>query len=182
MDLDQIRLWLDSERRTGVLDGDEVEVLSLVTRTHSLDRSRHAVCFSALSDDNADENIAEQVKYFRGQPGEVEWKVYTHDTPHDLVQRLERDGFDVGPHEAVLVLDLQSLPSWVVEPPGHRVVRVESLDLLPLFREVAERVFDRDWSPIADDLSRAIRWGSNDLVGYIAFDDDVPAAIGRLYT
>ena len=65
MDLDQVRCWLDSERRTGVLDGDEFEVLPLITRTHSADRSRHAVCFSALSDDNADECIAEQVKYFR---------------------------------------------------------------------------------------------------------------------
>ena len=182
MDLDQVRLWLDSERRTGVLDGDDVEVLPLITRTHSADRSRHSVCFSALSDDNADENIAEQVEYFRSQPGEVEWKAYAHDTPPDLLQRLQRDGFDVGPHEAVLALDLQVPPTWIVEPLVHRVVRIESLDLVPLFREVAERVFNCDWSPIADDLARAIRSDSTDHVGYIAFDDDVPAAVGRLYT
>ena len=73
-------------------------------------------------------------------------------------------------------------PTWVIEPLVHRVVRIESLDLVPLFREVAERVFDRDWSLIADALSRAIRSSSTDHVGYIAFDDDVPAAVGRLYT
>jgi hypothetical protein len=182
MDLDQVRLWLDSERRTGVLDGDEVEVLPLITRTHSADRSRHSVSFSALSDDNADANIAEQVEFFRSQPGEVEWKVYAHDTPSDLLERLQRDGFDVGPHEAVLALDLQVPPKWIVEPLVHHVLRIESLDLVPLFREVAERVFNRDWSFIADDLSRAIRSGSTDHIGYIAFDDDVPAAVGRLYT
>ena len=97
-------------------------------------------------------------------------------------ERLQRDGFDVGPHEAVLVLDLQVPPKWVVEPLVHRVVRIESLDLVPLFRDVAERVFGGDWSPIADDLSRAIRSDSADHIGYIAFDDNVPAAIGRLYT
>ena len=182
MDLDQVRLWLDSERRTGVLDGDEVEVLPLITRTHSADRSRRSVCFSALSEDNADENIAEQVGYFRSHPGEVEWKAYAHDTPPDLLQRLQRDGFDVGPHEAVLVLDLQTPPRWVHEPLAHRVVRVERLDQLPFFREVAARVFNCDWSLISNELSRAIRSGSTDHVGYIAFDNDIPAAIGRLYT
>jgi hypothetical protein len=182
MDLDQVRLWLDCERRTGVLDGDEVEVLPLITRTHSADRSRRSVCFSALSEDNADENIAEQVGYFRSHPGEVEWKAYAHDTPPDLLQRLQRDGFDVGPHEAVLVLDLQTPPRWVHEPLAHRVVRVESLDQLPFFRGVAERVFNCDWSLISNELSRAIRSGSTDHVGYIAFDNDIPAAIGRLYT
>ena len=182
MDLDQVRNWLDIERRTGVLDGDDVEVLPLITRTHSADRLRHMVCFSTLSDDNADENIAEQVDYFRNQPGEAEWKAYAHDTPPDLIQRLQSYGFDVGLPEAVLALDLQFPPTWVVEPLVHRVVQIESLDQVPLFREVAERVFNCDWSLIADDLARALRSCSTDHVGYIAYDDDVPAAVGRLYT
>ncbi len=182
MDLNQVRLWLDRERRAGVVDEDDVELLPLITRNHSADRSRHSVCFSALSVDNADENIAEQVEFFCRQPGEVEWKAYAHDSSPDLLERLERYGFDLGPCEAVLVLDLNVAPKSVCQPLAHRVVRVENLDQVPLFRDVAERVFGGDWSTTANGLSNAIRSGSTDHVGYIAFDEDVPAAIGRLYT
>ena len=61
-------------------------------------------------------------------------------------------------------------------------MRIESLDQVQMFREIAERVFNCDYSTTAHDLSNAIRSGSTDHLGYIAFDDDIPAAIGRLYT
>ena len=88
MDVVQIRHLLDSERRTGVLDGDEVEVLPLITRTHSADRSRHSVCFSALSDDNADENIAEQVEHLPVASGAYPASFLLALTPPDVFLRL----------------------------------------------------------------------------------------------
>jgi hypothetical protein len=64
----------------------------------------------------------------------------------------------------------QDPPRWVVEPLVHQLCKV-SLDLVPLFREVAE-TFSTGWSPITDDLSNAIGPVPR-IVGYIAFDDDV---------
>lgn len=182
MDLEHIRHQLDSERRTGVLDGGIVEQLPLITRARSDDRSRYCVCFSALSDINADRHIADQVDFFRSKSGEVEWKVYAHDEPSDLLSRLERHGFDVGPCEAVLVLDLQAPPSWVAQPSTHRVERVNSLDQVRLFRELAEQIFAGDWSGTAGELELAIQSASTNHLAYIAFDGDAPAAIGRLLT
>lgn len=182
MDLEHVRHQLDSERRTGVLDGGIVEQLPHVTRARSDDHSRYCVCFSALSDINADQHIADQVEFLRGQPGEVEWKVYAHDEPSDLLSRLERHGFDVGPCEAVLVLDLQTPPTWVAQPSTHRVERVNGPSQLRLFRDLAERIFAGDWAATAAELDRAIQADSTDHLAYIAFDGAAPAAIGRLLT
>ncbi|HZZ00548.1 MAG TPA: hypothetical protein VFE36_13345, partial [Candidatus Baltobacteraceae bacterium] len=65
------------------------------------------IAFSALSSHTADRIIVEQASHYRAVCADVEWKVYGHDSPLDLLQRVERHGFTPGPREAVLVLDLQ---------------------------------------------------------------------------
>jgi len=181
MNLQSIREQLDQERRTLRVDGLELEILPLVTRIRSDNGSHHSILFSSLSDENADSVIAEQAAHYRALGAEVEWKAYAHDQPADLLQRLARHGFEIGPLETVLVLDLHDRPKWMHES-AHDVIRVKTPEQVDLFRTAATEIFQKDYAFTINELLAAIRTGSSQQLGYIALNDNVPASIGRLYT
>ncbi len=115
MNLQSIRDQLDLERRTLSVDGHAIEILPLLTRIRSADGLVNNILFSSLTAENADAAIAEQAAHYRSLGVEVEWKAYLHDKPADLRQRLAAHGFETGPLEAVLVLDLNDHPKWIDE-------------------------------------------------------------------
>jgi hypothetical protein len=173
---------LDLERRNLVRDGDVVETLPHVTRMSPVRGSFHTIVYSRLDERNVDAVITREVEHYRRLGAPVEWKVYSHDRPPNLLDRLRRHGFNVGPCEAVLVLDLNDAPPWVQGPDAAEVVRVERLDHVELFKAAAEEIFGKDYGFTAGQLADAIRAGSTQHVGYVAFCGGAPAAIGRLYT
>ena len=157
-------------------------MLPHVTRVRRIDRAGHDISFSSLTEAIADAVIAEQVAHYRAARAEVEWKVYGHDSPGDLIDRLARHGFVVGPREAVMVLDLNSRPAWVDDPSIHPVVRVGTVAQVGLFRAAAEDIFKKDYQLTAGDVTRALEIGSTEHLAYIAMDGDSAVSIGRLYT
>ena len=181
MNLESIRQQLDLERRTLSADGRAKEILPLVTRWRSADGSHHSITFSSLSNENAEGAIAEQAAHYRALGVEVEWKVYLYDQPADLRQRLTRHGFEIGPLEAVLVLDLHEQPAWM-NALANEVIRVETPDQVDLFRKAATDIFQKEYHFTANELLAGIRAGSSNHLGYIALDGDIAASIGRLYT
>jgi hypothetical protein len=180
MNLELVRNRLDFERRTFSPDGF-LEVLPLVTRQRSVDGRQHCVISSSLSNDNVESAIAEQIAHYRALSANVEWKVYAHDKPTDLLKRLSRNGFEIGPMETVLVLDLHDRRTWIDES-SRSVARVESLEQVDLFREAATEIFQKDYQFTASELAASIRAGSTSHLGYIAMDGNIAASIGRLYT
>jgi hypothetical protein len=181
MNLQSIRDQLDLERRTLSVDGHALEILPLLTRIRSADGLVNSILFSSLNDENADAVIAEQAAYYRALGVEVEWKVYLHDKPADLRQRLARQGFETGPLEAVLALDLNNRPKWMDEA-AYRVIRVETPEEVDFFRKAATEIFQKDYHFTANELLAGIRARSQRHLGYIALDSELPASIGRLYT
>ena len=107
MDLEAIRHQLDFERRTLAPEGCVLETLPYVSRMRCTDPERHMITFSSLTDDIADVVIAEQAVHYRALATQVEWKVYRHDKPPDLLQRVERDGFLPAP--------VKRYSSWICE-------------------------------------------------------------------
>jgi GNAT superfamily N-acetyltransferase len=173
---------IDAERRALVRDGDIVEVLPRVTRMRPIDGSFHTVISSSLTNDTADAAIVEQVEHYRALGVGFEWKVFSHDTPADMVERLTRQRFVVGPCEAVMVLGLAEAPEWVNAPVSHEVVRLERVEQVEIFRAAAGEIFGKDYGFTARQLCDAIRAGSKQHVGYVAMCDGTPAGVGRLYT
>ncbi len=173
---------LDDERRTLAREGESLEVLPHVTRVRWTDRAGHGIAFSSLTETNADAVIAEQAAHYRAINSEVEWKVYGHDMPGDLTARLAKQGFVVGPREAVMVLDLRSQSDWVNAAPAHLVLRVATLDHLAMFRAAAENIFEKDYSLTEGDITRALASRSTEHLAYIGVDDGRAVSIGRLYT
>jgi hypothetical protein len=173
---------LDSERRSLIREGESLEILPNMTRVRSADGSHHHISHSALTCENADAVIGQEVAHYRALGVEVEWKAYGHDSPPDLLARLARQGFAIGPAEAVLVLDLESPPAWVKAPPGHPVVRVADTGHVAQFRGAAERIFRKNYQFTADELTQGLRAGSTQHLGYLGMDGQTAASIGRLYT
>jgi hypothetical protein len=182
MDLEAVLSRLDRERRSYFPGDAEGEVLPEVTRVRGREQEWHCIEFSRLDSANAERVIAEQVAHYRALRAEVEWKVYSQDTPSDLRERLERHGFRPGARESVVVLDLSQPPAWLAERPRHRVIRVTRPEQLRLFESVAAQGLGEGHARVAAALLRQMEAGSTDHLGYVAFDGDVPAAIGRLHT
>jgi hypothetical protein len=182
MNLDSVRRQLDQQRRTLFPDGIVGEVLPQVTRIRGEAGDWHEIAFSSLTEADVEEVIAQQVQHYLALNVEVEWKVYAHDSPPDLRHRLERNGFEMGERETVVVLDLTNRPPWIDAPPPHRVVSVSTPDDLETFRRVAESVFGGSREFIINAMASAIAAGSSQHRGYIVYHGDVPASVGRLYT
>ena|SRR5581483_2098807 len=179
MDLRALRQRLDAERRGLARRGEVVEILPLLTRIRR--DTLQEISFSQLTPTDADSAIAEQIQHYRRLEAAVEWKVYAHDTPVDLLQRLAAQGFTIGPAEAVLVLDLGDPPSWVFDE-GAPVVRVRTERHVSMFRDAAEEIFGKDYGWTAGQLREGIAAGSNEHLGYVAVEGERAVSIGRLYT
>jgi hypothetical protein len=179
MNLPQILERLDHERRNLTFPGTTREVLSYLTRTTS---PYHAISWSALTADIADAIIAYQVDHHRRLGAQFEWKLYSHDTPGDLLLRLQRHGFEIGEREAVLVYDLGNRPEWMNDGKTKNVIRIERLDQISIYRSVIGEDFDEVDKAIIADLAEAIRTGSTHHRIYIAYDGAEPVSSGRLYT
>ena len=101
----------DREQRIEVQFPDEVrENTGRVIRSLSVIEPSGFIGYSALDEDCVDAEIDAQVAYFadRGMP--FEWKVYDHDRPADLRQRLAARGFVIEEPEALMVLDMEHAP------------------------------------------------------------------------
>lgn len=66
----------------------------------------NGIIYSDLDRDSADTAIAAQIQYFRSIGRPFEWKLFDHDEPRDLAERLGRAGFRPEPAETLVVYDL----------------------------------------------------------------------------
>ena len=174
---------LDEERRDVVLGGGMIEKLPAVTRKRPRDGSYYLVSWASLTPQNADAIIDQEVEYHRNLGVGFEWTVYAHDTLTDLLLRLKRRRFEIGPREAVLVFDLSARRDWPPPPATDaRVERIERVEQINVYRKVAESAFGSDQELVCRELADALARGSNRCRGYIVYAGDEPASVGRLYT
>jgi len=172
---------LDAERRSLIPWGAEGELLPRVTRVRGVAAVWHQIAFSALTAENAEDEIRAQVAHYRALGCSAEWTVYAHDGPADLRQRLARHGFEIGPREALMVLDTEQRPAWLATPSSHRVERVVRPDQLVPFASLAEEIFGGNRDSIVKELGAALAEGVDELVGYLGFDGETAVSVARLY-
>ena len=176
----ELLAMLDAQRKSLRCEGDVTEILPNVTRRRAADGQRAIIDYSCLTEKNADEEIATQIAFHASLGVSFEWKLYSHDTPVDLDERLRRAGFEQGDEEAVMVAE-SSLSFQSLE--GAHVRRVESQADLRDFRYVAESVFRKDYSLTTGELAKALDEGTDEHAAFVAYTTaDDPVSIGRVYT
>jgi GNAT superfamily N-acetyltransferase len=118
--------------------GVRVEAEERVTRTIGTDASWSTVVWSGLTEADADEVIAAEVAR---STGALEWKLYSHDRPADLPDRLKAAGLQPEPVETLMVAEIADLDLPVAEPAGVRLVGVDDPSGVESMLGVHEKVF-----------------------------------------
>ena len=129
------------------------------------------VVYSRLGVDTVEDAIEEQIRVFSSEGRAFEWKVYGHDTPPDLGERLSRRGFRPSDKEALMCLELEHVPFAPV-PEGIRIVPlVDEWDaLVALDREAGREPGDYY------ELMRERAESPEALTIYLAWDGRRPVA------
>lgn len=177
MNLDDIRELYDREQRFEVEYATaRREVAGAVVRMIGLHERRSCVIHSRLEDGDVTSVIQEQVTYFENLGHDFEWKVYSHDPPPDLPERLQTRGFEAEEMEAIMVLDLQDLPLPLASPSTDEVRRITSRDELADVIAVHSAVSRDDGCELEDRLGRELDERPEQTGIYVAYVDNEPAS------
>jgi GNAT superfamily N-acetyltransferase len=135
-----------------------------------------AVVWSQLDETTADAEIARAVARLRELPGHVEWKLYGHDRPADLPQRLIAAGLEPDDEEALLVAAVERAAT-----PLDADVRVAADAAgVERFMELEERVFGHRTPAIERELLQALEHERPPGLAVVAFVDGEPVSGGRI--
>ncbi|MFF5704917.1 GNAT family N-acetyltransferase [Streptomyces sp. NPDC012794] len=146
----------------------------------------NGVLWSDLDEDTADAEIAAQVAHFgaRGEDGggpEFEWKLYSHDRPADLGDRLLAAGFVPEAPETLLVGRTADLAAMPVEPPDGITLRVVTDEAgVDLMMEVHHRAFGTERPRIREQVLSRLRDEPDTIEAVVAMAGDVPVSAARM--
>ncbi|QNE73850.1 GNAT family N-acetyltransferase [Streptomyces finlayi] len=134
-----------------------------------------------LDSARADTAIAAQVAYFTSLGHDAfEWKVYAHDRPADLPERLLAAGFVPEPPETLLVAPVADLPTAVVLPAGIELRTVTDAAGVELMGRAHEEAFGTDWARIGHQVLTRLKEDADSFVGVLAMAGDEPVGSARM--
>ncbi|MFO7680726.1 MAG: N-acetyltransferase [Chloroflexota bacterium] len=177
---EMLALYDEEQRREPLFPGVRREAVGSVVRyvDELLSGEANFVLYSRLTADNADAVIQEQIDYFEGNGRSFEWKLYDHDTPADLRQRLLTHGFSPGEEEAIMVLDLAQTPEALLEPVSADVRRLTDPAQVTHVIAIEEAVWGGDRSAWGERLAEEMRTAPDYLNIYVAYAAGIPACAG----
>ncbi|UWZ38699.1 GNAT family N-acetyltransferase [Dactylosporangium roseum] len=129
---------------------------------------------------DADAVVEAQVRRFAETGRSWEWKHYSHDRPADLPGRLLAAGFEPGPVEALLIAEVDALPTEVVLPEGVRLVPVTGRAGTDLLVRVHDEVFGGDHAMIGRDLLERLAEQPDSIAAAVVMAGDRPICAGRV--
>lgn len=144
------------------------------------------VLYSRLEEATADEVIDEQLRFFAATQQPFEWKVYSHDRPADLVDRLVARGFVTEEPDAIMALDLESAPPALLAPPesqlppGATLYQVTDAAGIEHIIAVMEQVWGGDFGWMRERLAGHLTLPGY-LSAYVIAVDGQPATAGWSY-
>jgi len=145
MDLAHVLALMDRHQRIELLErGCHREVAPEAVRQIHQGQGTGMVIYSRLTEENADRVIGEQIAAFRALDQDFEWKLYGHDTPSNLKDRLLTRGFTAEDAESVMVLEVENAPAELLRPPACDIRRV----VAPAQLAGIGRIHESVWSSV----------------------------------
>ncbi|GHA49270.1 N-acetyltransferase [Streptomyces tauricus] len=157
-----------------------VERVGGVVRHVGSEQGWNGVLWSDLTESDADAAIAEQCRYFARLGREFEWKLYGHDRPHDLGQRLLAAGFTPEPAETLMVIEAGELDLDAGPPPGVELRPVTDAAGVGLMADVHEQAFGTPGTGLRHQLLAQLDEAPDTLVAVVAVADGVPVSSARM--
>ena len=177
MNTRQILALYDQEQRRDIEYPDaRREVAPPVIREIDHAGERSFISYSQLEGQDVNRVIDEQIRYFESLGHDFEWKVFSHDYPADLKERLAARGFEIEEEETILVLDLQNAPDKLLEPVPPNVRRIVDPAGIDDVLLVETTVWNEAMSWLGDRLRHALRNIPEYLSVYVAYVDDRPVS------
>lgn len=128
------------------------------------------ILYTRLTPENADAVIRRQLEAMRASGKRWEWKVYGHDTPPDLKERLLAHGFEAEEPESLLVLDLNEAPERLWAPVGTGVRRITRPEGIDDVMQVNAAVWGEANDDLAQELRRDLAETPQNLSVYAVYD------------
>ncbi|WP_328539443.1 GNAT family N-acetyltransferase [Streptomyces sp. NBC_00344] len=161
--------------------GARIERVGDVVRQTAADGAGwNGVLWSDLDETSADPAIAEQMRHFAALKREFEWKLYTHDRPADLGDRLRAAGFTPEPPEALMIAEVEDLPTRIVLPDGVRLLPVTDAAGVDLMTRAHDEAFGTDGSRIHHQVLARLRDAPESMAAVVAMAGDVPVCAARI--
>ncbi|MHC3469936.1 GNAT family N-acetyltransferase [Streptomyces sp. 7R007] len=183
MDHAAVLALYDRDMREGAQpDGPDarVERVGDVVRQVAPEHGWNGVVWSDLDETRADAVIAEQIAYYSGLGLAFEWKLYGHDRPTDLGQRLQAAGFVPDPEETLMIAEAATLDLDAELPDGIRLLPVTDAAGVDLVADVHEKAFGTDGSRIRHQLLARLTADPDSVVAVLALAGDVPVSAARM--
>ena len=142
------------------------------------------VLHSDLDEASADAAIEAEVLHFQGLGQSFEWKVYSHDRPRNLRERLAARGFSVGADEAIMALDLaewKDSPGAVPKTTSEfEIRRISGSEGLADMAAVLAAVWGEDPREQIQEFATLLRDHPAFMSAYVAYTGDKPVATCRI--
>lgn len=170
---------LDEERRVGADAGANIEKTPHVVRY--LSSNWNGITYSCFSSEKADQIIGAEIDRFSRLGGTFKWKVYSHDEPRILLEKLAERGFKQGEEEALMVAPTKDLPETLFRPHSNQITIKELTDesmiddvfaIETAVWKSTHRSREEMISNLQDSLKRD--------VGFIAYFKEQPAGFARV--
>ena len=174
----EILAALDFDRRFIGAPGFRLESEPKIARFIAEDAGGPAwVAWSGFDEAEIDAAIEREKAYFAALGRGFEWKVYDHDQPADLRQRLLAHGAQVEEAEAFMVLDTQNMPEVWAKPITKTVRKIENPAELKDFAAVENAVWAGRSHHV--DWPEEMRKASDVTSFYVAYDGGKPVSAAR---
>ena len=160
--------------------GARVERVGGVVRQVADGHGWNGVLWSDPGVADADAVIAEQIAFFTGLGRDFEWKLYGHDLPTDLGQRLTAAGFTPEPQETLMVGEINELALDVQLPDGVRLLAATDPAGVDLVADVHAKAFGTDSSRLRARLLDQLAADPDTVVAVVALAGDEPVSAARM--
>lgn len=177
MDRDQLLQLFDrEERQNAQFDNSLREVTPHTVRFRPRPGMKGGsyILYSDLDETNADAVIRDEIAYFQQLGLRCEWKLYDHDRPADLKERLVSHGFVLDEPEALMALDLAETPEELLRPVTLDVRRITDPGLIPEVLSVQQTVWAEKDIAYVEEAIQELRLGGQHISYYAAYADGRP--------
>ncbi|MCX4793784.1 GNAT family N-acetyltransferase [Streptomyces sp. NBC_01242] len=185
-DRDTLLTLFDREMREDARPDDpgvRVERAGDVVRQVGTADDWNGVVWSApdLDPVRADAAIAAQVAHYTALGHDAfEWKLYAHDRPADLAERLLAAGFEAEEPETLLVAPVDGLSTAVDLPEGVRLRTMRDADDVELMVRTHVQAFGSPSSRLRHRTLARLTEAPDTFVGVLAMAGDEPVSAARM--
>lgn len=187
MDSSHVLALFDAQMRrdaTPDAPGTRVERLGGVVRlSGAATHDWTGVIWSDLDESTADRAIAEQLAYLASPEGagrEFEWKLYSHDRPADLGERLLAAGFTPEAPETLMAAEVTELATDAGMPEGVRMEPVTDAAGVDMMAAVHEQAFGTSADRLRERMLDQLTSGPDTVSMVLAMAGDLPVCGARM--